>query len=118
MNDKPSREAVQTNLGIDLAAGEPRRNPAEIRRIFFIPSSFTSTRQGPAADTDEAITGRPEHWAATLTHFALDFGFRTFVLAAPADVKTLTALLSAANAVTTRRGPSACSRSGSGPTRT
>jgi alkanesulfonate monooxygenase SsuD/methylene tetrahydromethanopterin reductase-like flavin-dependent oxidoreductase (luciferase family) len=85
MNYKPPREAAQGNLAIDRAAREAGRDPREIRRIFLIPGSFTRTRQGPASDTDEAIVGPPEHWAETLTHFALDLGFSTFVLVGPPD---------------------------------
>ena len=39
---------------------------------------------------DQAIVGPPEHWAETLTHFALDLGLSTFLLIAPADRATLT----------------------------
>jgi alkanesulfonate monooxygenase SsuD/methylene tetrahydromethanopterin reductase-like flavin-dependent oxidoreductase (luciferase family) len=93
MNYKPPREAAQANAAIDDAAGEAGRDPREIRRIFLIPGSFTSTSQGPAMDSDQAIVGPPEHWVETLTHFALDFGFGTFVLVAPPDADTLTTFI-------------------------
>jgi hypothetical protein len=56
-------------------------------------SAFTSTRQGPAADTDEGIVGPPKHWAEVLTHLALNIGLSTFVLAAPPDPDTLTTFI-------------------------
>ncbi len=89
MNYKPPREAAQANLVIDRAAREAGREPREIRRIYNVPGSFTTTKQAPATDSDQAIVGSPEHWAETLTHFALDLGFSTFLLIAPADPGTL-----------------------------
>jgi alkanesulfonate monooxygenase SsuD/methylene tetrahydromethanopterin reductase-like flavin-dependent oxidoreductase (luciferase family) len=89
MNYKPAREAADGNTAIDDAAREAGRDPREIRRIFLIPGSFTSTSRGPATDSDQAIVGPPERWVETLTHFALDFGFGTFVLVAPPDADTL-----------------------------
>jgi alkanesulfonate monooxygenase SsuD/methylene tetrahydromethanopterin reductase-like flavin-dependent oxidoreductase (luciferase family) len=93
MNYKPPQEAAQGNVAIDRAAREAGRDPREIRRIFLIPGWFTSTSQGPATDTDETIVGTPEHWAETLTHFALDLGFSTLVLVAPPDPSTLTTFI-------------------------
>jgi alkanesulfonate monooxygenase SsuD/methylene tetrahydromethanopterin reductase-like flavin-dependent oxidoreductase (luciferase family) len=93
MNYKPPGEAVQGNLAIDRAASEAGRDPREIRRIYNIPGAFTTTTQSPATDADETIVGPPEHWAETLTHFALDLGFSTFVLAAPPDPETLTTFI-------------------------
>jgi alkanesulfonate monooxygenase SsuD/methylene tetrahydromethanopterin reductase-like flavin-dependent oxidoreductase (luciferase family) len=40
----------------------------------------------PAAPA--ASVGHPEHWVETLTHFARDWGFGTFVLVAPPDPTT------------------------------
>jgi len=93
MNYKPPAEAAQGNLAIDRAARDAGRDPREIRRIYNIPGAFTGTTQGPGADTDEAIVGPPEHWAETLTHFAVDLGFSTFVLAAPPDPDTVTTFI-------------------------
>jgi len=90
MNYKPPREAAQGNLAIDRAARDAGRDPREIRRIFLAPGSFASTSQGPATDSDQTIVGPPEHWAETLTHFALDLGFSTFMLVAPPDPQALT----------------------------
>jgi alkanesulfonate monooxygenase SsuD/methylene tetrahydromethanopterin reductase-like flavin-dependent oxidoreductase (luciferase family) len=89
MNYKPAREAAEASFVIDRAATGAGRDPREIRRIFLIPGAFTATSRGPASDDDQAIVGPPEHWAEALTHFALDFGFGTFVLAAPPDPETL-----------------------------
>ena len=93
MNYTPPREAAQANLVIDRAAREAGRDPREIRRIYNVPGSFTRTRQAAATDTDQAIVGPPEHWAETLTHFALDLGLSSFLLIAPADRATLTTFI-------------------------
>jgi alkanesulfonate monooxygenase SsuD/methylene tetrahydromethanopterin reductase-like flavin-dependent oxidoreductase (luciferase family) len=93
MNYKPPREAAQGNLAIDRAARDAGRDPREIRRIYNIPGSFTSTAETPATDDDQTIVGPPEHWAEVLTHFALDLGFSTFTLAAPPDPETLTTFI-------------------------
>ena len=90
MSYKPPREAARANLAIDRAAREAGRDPREIRRIYNVQGAFTSTSQGPAADTDEGIVGPAEHWVDVLTHLALDLGLGTFVLAAPPDRDTLT----------------------------
>ena len=89
MSYKPPREAAQANLAIDRAAREAGRDPRAIRRIYNVQGAFTSTSQGPAADTDQGIVGPPEHWVEVLTHLALDIGFGTFVLATPPDPQTL-----------------------------
>jgi len=93
MSYKPPREAAKANLAIDRAAREAGRDPREIRRLYNVQGAFTSTTQGPAADTDQGIVGPPEHWVDVLTHFALDIGFSTFVLVAPPDPHTLTTFI-------------------------
>ncbi|MEA2214054.1 MAG: hypothetical protein QOF83_4002 [Solirubrobacteraceae bacterium] len=50
-----------------------------------MPGAFTTCAPAPARDTDQSIVGPPEHWAAVLTHTALDLGFGTFVLLGPPD---------------------------------
>jgi alkanesulfonate monooxygenase SsuD/methylene tetrahydromethanopterin reductase-like flavin-dependent oxidoreductase (luciferase family) len=40
----------------------------------------------PAAPA--ALVGHSKHWVETLTHFALDFGFGTFVLVPPPEPTT------------------------------
>ena len=89
MSYKPPRAAAQANLAIDRAAREAGRDPREIRRIYNVQGAFTSTTQGPAADTDQGVIGPPEHWVEVLTHLALDVGLSTFVLATPPDPDTL-----------------------------
>jgi alkanesulfonate monooxygenase SsuD/methylene tetrahydromethanopterin reductase-like flavin-dependent oxidoreductase (luciferase family) len=89
MNYRPPGEAVQGNLAIDRAAREAGRDPREIRRIYNIPGAFTEAAPAPATDDDQAIVGPPEHWVEVLTHFALDLGFSTFLLAAPPDPDAL-----------------------------
>ncbi len=93
MSYKPPREAAQANLAIDVAAREAGREPREIRRIYNVQGEFASRTKGPAADTDQAIVGPPEHWVDVLTHLALDIGLSTFVLAAPPNPGTLTTFI-------------------------
>jgi alkanesulfonate monooxygenase SsuD/methylene tetrahydromethanopterin reductase-like flavin-dependent oxidoreductase (luciferase family) len=93
MSYKPPREAAEGNLAIDRAASEAGRDPREIRRIYNVQGAFTSTTQGPAADTDQGIVGPTERWVDVLTHLALDLGFGTFVLAAPPDPDALTTFI-------------------------
>jgi alkanesulfonate monooxygenase SsuD/methylene tetrahydromethanopterin reductase-like flavin-dependent oxidoreductase (luciferase family) len=89
MNYRPPVQAAEQQAAIDAAAREAGRDPSEIRRIYNIPGAFAPTAPGPPSDTDESIVGPPEHWVDVLTHFALDLGFSTFMLAAPADPETL-----------------------------
>jgi alkanesulfonate monooxygenase SsuD/methylene tetrahydromethanopterin reductase-like flavin-dependent oxidoreductase (luciferase family) len=89
MSYKPPGEAAVASLAIDHAAREAGRDPRAIRRIYNLQGAFASTAQGPAADTDQAIVGPPEHWVEVLTRFATDLGFGTFVLAAEPDPQTL-----------------------------
>jgi alkanesulfonate monooxygenase SsuD/methylene tetrahydromethanopterin reductase-like flavin-dependent oxidoreductase (luciferase family) len=93
MSYKPPREAAEGNLAIDRAARAAGRDPNEIRRIYNLQGAFTSTAAVPAADTDQAIVGPPEHWVDVLTHLALDLGFGTFVLATEPDPDTLTTFI-------------------------
>jgi alkanesulfonate monooxygenase SsuD/methylene tetrahydromethanopterin reductase-like flavin-dependent oxidoreductase (luciferase family) len=86
---KPPREAARANLVIDRAARDAGRDRRAIRRIYNVQGAFTGSAQGPAADTDQSITGPPEHWAEVLTHLTLDIGFSTFVLATPPGPHTL-----------------------------
>ena len=89
MSYKPPREAARANRAIDRAAREAGRDPRAIRRIYNVQGAFASTTPGPAADTDQAVLGPPEHWVEVLTHLAVDIGFATFVLATPPDPDTL-----------------------------
>jgi alkanesulfonate monooxygenase SsuD/methylene tetrahydromethanopterin reductase-like flavin-dependent oxidoreductase (luciferase family) len=89
---KPPAAAAEANRVIDRAATEAGRNPADIRRIYNIQGAFTRQRT-QALDPDGDITGPPEHWADVLTHFALDVGFDTFVLAADNDERTVTTFI-------------------------
>jgi len=93
MSYKPPREAAQGNLAIDRAASEAGRDPTEIRRIYNVQGAFTSTSQGPAADTDQGIVGPAERWVDVLTHLTLDLGFGTFVLAGPPAPDALTTFI-------------------------
>jgi alkanesulfonate monooxygenase SsuD/methylene tetrahydromethanopterin reductase-like flavin-dependent oxidoreductase (luciferase family) len=74
---------------IDSAALDVDRDPSEIRRIYIVSGEFTAEAPAPARETDQTIVGHPDHWAEVLTHFALDLGFSTLVLATPPDPDTL-----------------------------
>ena len=85
MNYMPPAAAAEAQTVIDRAAQEAGRDPGEIRRIYNMSGSFTTTAPAPARDTDQAIVGPPEHWAEVLTHFARGLGFGTFLLIARPD---------------------------------
>jgi alkanesulfonate monooxygenase SsuD/methylene tetrahydromethanopterin reductase-like flavin-dependent oxidoreductase (luciferase family) len=89
MNYMPPSAAAEAHIGIDRAAVGAGRDPREIRRIYNVPGTFTSSAPAPASDADEAIVGPPDHWADVLTHLALDLGFATFALIAPPDPDAL-----------------------------
>ena len=85
----PPAQAAQAQLAIDDAARGAGREPREIRRLYNIPGEFAASAPAPATDADESIVGPPDHWAAVLTHLALDHGFSTFALIAPPDARIL-----------------------------
>jgi alkanesulfonate monooxygenase SsuD/methylene tetrahydromethanopterin reductase-like flavin-dependent oxidoreductase (luciferase family) len=58
---------------IDEGAAESGRRPAEIRRVSNLPGEIT---EAPAA---ELLRGPVEHWVETLTGFAIELGFDTFI---------------------------------------
>jgi alkanesulfonate monooxygenase SsuD/methylene tetrahydromethanopterin reductase-like flavin-dependent oxidoreductase (luciferase family) len=58
---------------IDDAAAGAGRDPGEIRRVYNVSGTITD---GP---TRGVLDGPPEHWVETLTSFARDLGFDTFV---------------------------------------
>jgi alkanesulfonate monooxygenase SsuD/methylene tetrahydromethanopterin reductase-like flavin-dependent oxidoreductase (luciferase family) len=89
MNYLPPAEAADAQKAIDSAARAAGRDPSLIRRIYNLPGAFTSKAPGPARDTDKTIVGPPEHWAAVLTHLALELGFATFILLMPPDPEAL-----------------------------
>jgi alkanesulfonate monooxygenase SsuD/methylene tetrahydromethanopterin reductase-like flavin-dependent oxidoreductase (luciferase family) len=89
MSYMPPSEAAKGNAAVDRAAREAGRDPSEIRRIANVQGAFTSTTEGPAADTDQGIVGPAERWVEVLTHLALDLGYGTFVLAGPPDPEAL-----------------------------
>jgi alkanesulfonate monooxygenase SsuD/methylene tetrahydromethanopterin reductase-like flavin-dependent oxidoreductase (luciferase family) len=92
MSYKPPFAAADANRVIDRAATEAGRNPADIRRLYNIQGAFTRQRTH-ALDSDGEITGPPKQWTDVLTHFALDLGFDTFVLAGDNDEGTLTTFI-------------------------
>lgn len=60
-------------LRIDESAQAEGRAPRDIRRIYNLPGEIAD---GP---TRGLLQGPVAHWVETLTHFALDLGFDTFV---------------------------------------
>jgi alkanesulfonate monooxygenase SsuD/methylene tetrahydromethanopterin reductase-like flavin-dependent oxidoreductase (luciferase family) len=58
---------------IDDAAAGAGRDPSEIRRVYNIGGTIAD---GPATGL---LQGPPEHWIETLTSFAQELGFDTFV---------------------------------------
>ena len=58
---------------IDEGAAAAERDPAEIRRVYNVGGMIAD---GP---THELLKGPPEHWTETLTRFAEELGFDTFV---------------------------------------
>ncbi|MBA3378711.1 MAG: LLM class flavin-dependent oxidoreductase [Chloroflexia bacterium] len=88
MSYVPPVKAMASNAIIDRAAVAAGREPSAIRRIYNVTGTFAPTNT-KADDIDREIVGPPEHWVEVLTHFALDFGFSTFVLGADPDQRTL-----------------------------
>jgi alkanesulfonate monooxygenase SsuD/methylene tetrahydromethanopterin reductase-like flavin-dependent oxidoreductase (luciferase family) len=58
---------------IDEAAVEAGRDPSEIRRVYNISGTIAD---GPVRGL---VDGPPEHWVETLTSFAAELGFDTFI---------------------------------------
>jgi alkanesulfonate monooxygenase SsuD/methylene tetrahydromethanopterin reductase-like flavin-dependent oxidoreductase (luciferase family) len=59
---------------IDETAAAAGRQPSEIRRVLNVNGLITD---GPVG---ELVEGPPDHWVETLTRFAVELGFDTFVL--------------------------------------
>jgi alkanesulfonate monooxygenase SsuD/methylene tetrahydromethanopterin reductase-like flavin-dependent oxidoreductase (luciferase family) len=58
---------------IDEGAARVGRDPGEIRRVYNVGGTIAD---GPVR---ALLEGPPEHWVETLTSFARDLGFDTFV---------------------------------------
>ena len=58
---------------IDEGAAEAGRRPDEVRRIYNLPGGITD------APATELLNGPVEHWIETLTGFAIELGFDTFI---------------------------------------
>jgi alkanesulfonate monooxygenase SsuD/methylene tetrahydromethanopterin reductase-like flavin-dependent oxidoreductase (luciferase family) len=58
---------------IDEGARAGGRDPSEIRRLFNVSGTIVD------GDVTELLVGPPEHWVETLTRFAGELGFDTFV---------------------------------------
>ena len=85
----PPAEIPPAEELIDAAAREAGRDPRAIRRVYIVSGEFTPVAPAPARETDQTIVGPPGHWVEALTHFALDLGFSTLILATPPDLDTL-----------------------------
>jgi Luciferase-like monooxygenase len=58
---------------VDEGAAEAGRDPSEIRRVYNVSGTIV---EGPVRGL---LDGRPEHWVGTLTEFATELGFDTFI---------------------------------------
>jgi alkanesulfonate monooxygenase SsuD/methylene tetrahydromethanopterin reductase-like flavin-dependent oxidoreductase (luciferase family) len=58
---------------IDEGARAAGRDPGEIRRLFNVSGKIVD------GDVSELLVGPPEHWVETLTGFARELGFDTFI---------------------------------------
>jgi alkanesulfonate monooxygenase SsuD/methylene tetrahydromethanopterin reductase-like flavin-dependent oxidoreductase (luciferase family) len=61
--------------GIDDGAREAGRNPSEVRRMLNITGSI-----GAEPTEDGGVTGSVDYWIDTLSGWATDIGFDTFIL--------------------------------------
>jgi alkanesulfonate monooxygenase SsuD/methylene tetrahydromethanopterin reductase-like flavin-dependent oxidoreductase (luciferase family) len=59
---------------VDEGAAEAGRDPSEIRRVYNVSGTIVD---GPVRGL---LDGPPEHWAETLTQFATELGFDTFIV--------------------------------------
>lgn len=69
----PPEIAAEMHARIDKGAQEAGRRPAEIRRLYNVAGEITND---PAI---ELLHGPRDHWVETLTSFAVELGFDTFV---------------------------------------
>jgi alkanesulfonate monooxygenase SsuD/methylene tetrahydromethanopterin reductase-like flavin-dependent oxidoreductase (luciferase family) len=65
---------------VDDAAAEAGRDPSSIRRLYNVKGIIAD---GPAS---ERLQGPPDHWIETLTGFALELGFDSFIFWPQDDV--------------------------------
>jgi alkanesulfonate monooxygenase SsuD/methylene tetrahydromethanopterin reductase-like flavin-dependent oxidoreductase (luciferase family) len=64
----------EMNRHIDEAAEDAGRSPSDVRRVYNLTGGAIA--DGPATGL---LQGPPEHWIETLSGFAADLGFDTFV---------------------------------------
>lgn len=81
--------AAENSLRIDESARSNGRDPADIRRIYNCVGQFTDEVKAGASDDDIRIIGPVDHWIDRITHQAVDFGFSSFLLIGPPDMKKL-----------------------------
>jgi alkanesulfonate monooxygenase SsuD/methylene tetrahydromethanopterin reductase-like flavin-dependent oxidoreductase (luciferase family) len=70
----PPQQAKSLQVFIDQAARDAGRSPSEIRRIYNIFGLIH-----PAARGGNGLVGSVDEWVHTLTQWALDVGFDTFI---------------------------------------
>ncbi len=75
----PPRAVPESAQRIDEAAVAAGRDPAAIRRVYNVNGLIVD---GP---TRGLLQGSPRHWVETLTTFAVELGFDTFILWPDAD---------------------------------
>jgi hypothetical protein len=81
MTYAPPEVVPDMHRRIDEAAAEAGRLPADIRRVYNVPGKITATPSG------ELLQGPVEHWIETLTGFALELGFDTFIFWPSGDAR-------------------------------
>lgn len=69
----PPHAVPESAQRIDEAAAEAGRDPAAIRRVYNVNGLILD---GP---TRGLLQGSPQHWIETLTSFAVELGFDTFI---------------------------------------
>jgi alkanesulfonate monooxygenase SsuD/methylene tetrahydromethanopterin reductase-like flavin-dependent oxidoreductase (luciferase family) len=79
----PPEVVPEMQRRIDEAAAEAGRPPAEIRRVYNVSGEITGAPAGA-----ELLHGPVDHWIETLTGFALELGFDTFVFWPRGDPST------------------------------
>jgi alkanesulfonate monooxygenase SsuD/methylene tetrahydromethanopterin reductase-like flavin-dependent oxidoreductase (luciferase family) len=64
---------------IDTAARDAGRDPRSIRRLLQLPGTITDERDDGPPTGNNPITGPPNRWAETITHFVRDLRYDTAI---------------------------------------
>jgi hypothetical protein len=81
MTYAPPEVVPDMHRRIDEAAAEAGRLPADIRRVYNVPGKTTATPSG------ELLQGPVEQRIETVTGFALELGFDTFIFWPSGDAR-------------------------------